>query len=74
MAWLVIARGRGKHPARITRACKNKPRIGIREVAVRVSLDIPDEAFDPLFVIREPATFELGDVLRPTIAKEPNDA
>lgn len=65
--YLVLVRGRYPLETRVVRKSTSKPRLNRGECAVRVSLSVPDEAFDPVFQGPELA-FEVGQVLRAPIA------
>lgn len=61
--YVVLRRGRWSTEATIVRKSIRKPRLVRGECAVKVSLSVPDEAFEPVFVGPSLA-FEVGEVLR----------
>jgi len=72
--YVVLERGtRGYqwNKARVVRHTANKP-TDLRggQCAVKITVDVPDEAFDPVLDVPEIA-FAVADVLRANASKEP---
>jgi hypothetical protein len=69
--YLVIERKRGwGGRSRVVRHAANKPSLKSGQCAVRVTIGIPDEAFEPVFVAPDPITFVVGQTLQATATKE----
>jgi len=56
--------------ARVVRMTANKPSLVGGQCAVKITVDVPDEAFDPVLDVPEIA-FAVTDVLRASASKEP---
>lgn len=66
--YVVLTRSRRWHRAlRVVRASPREPDLKRGECAVKLSLSVPDEAFEP--VLQGPSlAFEVGQVLRAPVA------
>lgn len=58
LAW----QGRGR--ARVIRHSKNTPELARGQCAVKVTLSVPDEAFEPILTAPEPLTFTVENTFR----------
>lgn len=69
--YLVLERGsRYWHrKARVVKHSVNLPTLKAGQCAVKVSIEVDDAAFDPIFDV-PPVTFAIGDTLRAQVTKE----
>jgi hypothetical protein len=69
-AYLVLERKRGwSRKARIVRHCANPPDLKKGQCAVRISIEVPEAAFEP--VLAGPSlAFAVEDILQATAEKE----
>jgi hypothetical protein len=63
--YLVLARHRGYGgKARLVRTTQTAPTLSRGEVAVKIQVSVPDEAFEPVRFAPAPVDFELSNTIR----------